>query len=125
MSAHPSNKRSLDLQSLPVTAERMVMWGLIAALSKLTNPTLKIALRFPSQAEGLNLLGLAGRLPKTLDGSSKAVTQQTTPSFYLLPSFTTLFLSAFPFFLAFSKVFFRRARAPFFHFQFPSSLLPS
>lgn len=34
-SAHPSNKRSLDLQSLPDTAERMVMWGLIAALRKL------------------------------------------------------------------------------------------
>lgn len=37
-SAHPSNKGSLDLQSLPVTAERMVMWGLIAALSKLPIP---------------------------------------------------------------------------------------
>lgn len=76
--------------------------GSHGSIKQITNPTLKIALRFPSQTEGLNLLGLAGRLPKTLAGSSKAVTQQTTPSFYLLPSFTTLFLSAFPFFLAFS-----------------------
>lgn len=77
--AHPPNKTSLDLQSLPVTAERMLMWGLHSRIKKITNPTLEIALRLPSQAAGLNLLCLAGRLPKTLHGCSNALTQRTTP----------------------------------------------
>lgn len=39
--AHPSesNKRSLDLQSLPVTMEGIVMWGLHSSIKKITNPT--------------------------------------------------------------------------------------
>lgn len=79
--AHPSesNKGSLDLQSQSVTAESVVMWGLHSSIKKIANPTLKIALRFPSQAAALNVMCLADRLPKTLPGSSNAVAQQTTP----------------------------------------------
>lgn len=99
--------------------------GSHSSIKKITNCTLKIALRFPSQAEGLNLLGVAGRLPKTLAGSSKAVTQQTTPSFYLLPRclpwhylvpFCFSFLSCF-FCLFEAKVFYCLSRALFFIFS--------
>lgn len=85
--AHPSesSKRSLDLQSLPVVVEKKVMWGLHSSIKKITNPTLKIALRFPSHAGGLNVMCLAGRLPKTLPGSSNAVAHQTILCFSLFP----------------------------------------
>lgn len=131
--AHPSesSKRSLDLQSLPVVVEKKVMWGLHSSIKKITNPTLKIALRFPSHAGGLNVMCLAGRLPKTLPGSSNAVAHQTILCFSLFPgcpaslpySFFFPLLSFFSCQLCCIIVDLSQGFRHLFHFQLPSSLL--